>query len=140
MSESGFIQTSGTPFTDGLEQGVLRYQSCSACDAPQTLTRYACAICGSPRLAWREAAGTGTVYATTLVNRAPSDEFRAIVPYLLLLVDLDEGPRVMAHGMPGLAIGDRAYARIQTLAGRPLLVFHPQRDDESTSIRNGETQ
>ncbi|NMV38105.1 Zn-ribbon domain-containing OB-fold protein [Ralstonia insidiosa] len=126
MTESNSVaQTSGMPFTEGLEQGVLRFQSCTACGTPQTLTRYVCTRCGSRQLVWREAAGTGTVYATTMVSRAPSEAFRALAPYLLLLVDLDEGSRVMAHGTPGLKIGDRVHVRIEPIAGRPLPLFYP---------------
>ena len=35
------------PFTDGLCQGVLRYQHCDACGGAQTLARYACQHCGA---------------------------------------------------------------------------------------------
>jgi hypothetical protein len=65
----------------------------------------------------------GTVYASTLVQRAPSAEFRAIVPYRIVLVDMAEGFRVMGHAAPGLAIGDLAICTIETIAGRPLPFF-----------------
>ena len=83
--------TSRSPFTQGLRAGVLRYQQCTACDAPQTLARYACRQCGSDQLDWLTSIGTGRVYACTVVTRAPSDEFRALAPYTLALVDLEEG-------------------------------------------------
>jgi uncharacterized OB-fold protein len=38
--------------------------------------------------------------------RAPSPEWKAIAPYAMVLVDLQEGIRILAHGVPGLAIGD----------------------------------
>jgi ribosomal protein L40E len=38
------------PFLEGLARGELRYQVCRACEAPQTLARYACRNCGSTRL------------------------------------------------------------------------------------------
>jgi uncharacterized OB-fold protein len=139
MTKSDSIQVSATPFLDGLANGVLRYQRCMACQAPQTLSRYACTRCGSRHLAWQDAAGTGTVYAATVVNRAPSDVFRALAPYLLVLVDLDEGPRLMAHGTPGLKIGDRVCARIQPLAGSPLPVFSLRPEEDSTCNLSGET-
>jgi hypothetical protein len=65
----------------------------------QTLARYACAHCvrqRAARVAWTPAA-MATVHAVTVVSRAPSDAFRALAPYTLVLVTLDEGPRVMAH-------------------------------------------
>jgi uncharacterized OB-fold protein len=77
-------------------------------------------------LEWRDSNGRGTVYATTVVERAPSDEFRALAPYTLALVDLDEGPRLMGHATPDVAIGDRVDAEIFQCAGRALVRFRPE--------------
>ena len=111
------------PFLEGLRQGELRYQACSACGAAQSLARYACRRCGSDRLEWRKSAGRGIVYAVTVVARAPSEEWRALAPYALALVDLDEGARLMGHAEPGIAIGDRVAATFFDFAGRKLLRF-----------------
>jgi uncharacterized OB-fold protein len=112
-----------SPFREGLQQGELRYQACSACQAPQTLARYACRRCGSTQLEWRKAAGRGVVYAATLVARAPYEEFRPLAPYTLALVDLDEGVRLMGHAAPGLAIGDPVGVEFFQFAGRTLIRF-----------------
>ena len=114
-----------SPFVEGVAQGVVRYQRCMDCGAPQTLNRRACTSCGSTQLQWHDAAGRGTVYATTVVMRAPSQAFRALTPYTLLLVKLDEGFRVMAHGTSGLTIGARVHARFVAHADATLIVFHP---------------
>lgn len=113
------------PFTDGLAQGQLRYQRCEDCGAAQTLSRLACTACGSERLAWRAASGSGTVLAASTVHRAPSDAFRPLVPYTLVLVALAEGPQVVGHAMPGTAIGDRVQAGTFTHERRALLRFAP---------------
>jgi uncharacterized OB-fold protein len=63
------------------------------------------------------------VYASTRVERAPSDEFRVLAPYVIVLVDLDEGYRMMAHGTPGLAIGERVRAGFFEHGGRQLPRF-----------------
>ncbi len=112
-------------FTQGLQIGVLRYQQCTACGAPQTLARYACRQCGSDQLTWRDARGTGRVYACTVVTRAPSDEFRALAPYTLALVDLEEGFRLMTHASPGVQIGDAVTAEFFEHQGRQLIRFVP---------------
>jgi hypothetical protein len=59
------------------------------------------------------------------VHRAPDEAFAAIAPYGIALVDLDEGPRIMAHLRCEAAIGTRVSGRIETMAGRPLPVFAP---------------
>ena len=114
------------PFTDGLRDGVLRYQHCTVCGGAQTLARYACQHCGERgALHWRDAAGAATVRAVTEVARAPSDEFRALAPYTLVLVQLDEGPRLMGHAKPGVRIGERVMAGFFEHHGRVLLRFAP---------------
>lgn len=114
-----------TPFTQGLAAGRLRYQRCEACGNALTGRRYACTRCGSSSLAWCDAAGTGTVYAVSTVHRAPTEAFRALAPYTLVLVDLDEGPRMMAHGAPGLAIGARVLAHRMKVGEQQLIRFDP---------------
>ncbi|SFP53839.1 Zn-ribbon domain-containing OB-fold protein [Variovorax sp. 770b2] len=111
------------PFVEGLARHELRYQSCTACGHAQTLARYACAACGSAQLEWKTASGRATVHSATVVSRAPSDEFRALAPYTLVLATLDEGPRLMAHAEPGMRIGDRVAAGFFTHAGRVLVRF-----------------
>lgn len=113
------------PYLEGLAQHQLRFQACGDCGSAQTLARYACANCGGTRLAWQVARGTATVHAVTVVSRAPSDEFRALAPYTLVLVTLDEGPRLMAHAVPGVRIGDRVSAGFFEHQGQVLIRFSP---------------
>jgi uncharacterized OB-fold protein len=44
---------------------------------------------------WREASGRGTVYSYTVVRRAPDPSFDPLLPYVVALVELDEGPRML---------------------------------------------
>ena len=110
-------------FWSGCAEGELRYQRCSACAAPQSYPRAICLHCGAADLRWQAALGSGTVYALTRVERAPSDEFRALAPYVIVLVDLDEGYRMMGQGAPGLAIGERVQVRFFEHGGRHLPRF-----------------
>jgi uncharacterized OB-fold protein len=118
------------PFVDGLARHELRYQRCIACNHPQALARHACARCGGNRLAWERASGRGVVHSATTIWRAPTEAFRARVPYAIVLVDLDEGARVMGHADPGVAIGDRVAAGFQDVDGRVLLRFAPIGPDD----------
>ncbi len=122
---SASISEVARPFVQGLAAGELRYQSCADCGAAQTLAHYACQHCGSVALAWRTAAGVGTVYAVTEVKRAPSDEYRPRAPYTLVIVELDEGARLMGHAAPGVAIGQRVRAGFFEHLGRQLIRFTP---------------
>ena len=119
------FHTAAAPFAAGLARREVRYQACAACGHAQTLARHACSRCGATALEWRRASGRGTVYSRTEVMRAPSQAFRALVPYTIVIVELDEGSRVMGHGTPGLAIGDRVEAGFFDFDDRTLLRFEP---------------
>jgi uncharacterized protein len=103
-------------WTSGAE--AIVYQSCSACGAIQYFQRGFCAGCGALDPAEKLASGTGTVYATSLVCRAATPETRAHIPYNIVLVDTDEGFRMMAHGDDDLCIGEKVMARFVLFAGR----------------------
>ena len=110
------------PFVEGLAIGELRYQRCVGCGKVQKLARSACA-CGCVGLEWKSASGRGKVYAVTVVSRAPSDAFKPLAPYTLVLVDLEEGARLMGHAEPGLAIGDAVTAGFFEHEGHRLIRF-----------------
>jgi uncharacterized OB-fold protein len=110
-------------FLEGLEHGEVCIQACDACGGVQSLARYACSRCRSTSLRWRKASGRGTVYATTLVVRAPSEAFRWLAPYTLALVELDEGARLMGHAPADIAIGERVVAQLLRLGARTLVCF-----------------
>jgi uncharacterized OB-fold protein len=80
---------------------------------------------GGDALEWVEASGRGTVYAVTVISPKPPAE-----PYNVVLVDLEEGPRMMSR-IEGVAaadviIGMAVQARIGVQEdGEAILVFDP---------------
>ena len=111
-------------WTTGVE--AIVYQSCGVCGKTQYFHRSFCAACGAQDLEEHRASGAGTVYATSLVCRAATDETRAHVPYNIVLVDTVEGFRMMAHGDARLAIGDKVTARFDRFAGRLVPYFEKE--------------
>lgn len=109
----------------------LSFLRCMQCGKAQTLTRYACTHCGSERLMREPAGGHATVHAASTVWRAPNDAFRALAPYTLVIVALDEGPRLMAHAVSDVAIGDRVQATFFTHQGHRLMRFVHTSDSTS---------
>jgi uncharacterized OB-fold protein len=51
----------------------------------------------SEELDWVDAKGKGTIYAYTVIHRAPSRPFEPDVPYTVALVDLEEGCRMITN-------------------------------------------
>ncbi len=97
----------------------------------QSLPRPFCVTCGAT-VAWVAASGRGTVYSFTevCVERAGlqhgfSEDFEP--PYIVALVDLEEGPRVLTNILGGdCLIGDRVqvswYDRGETLPPLPIFM------------------
>ena len=85
------------PFWDAAAAGQLVVQRCGRCSHAQLYPRLYCVRCHAQDLAWDDATGAATVHSFTIVRRAPSAAFNDDVPYVVALVDLDEGPRLMTN-------------------------------------------
>ena len=109
MSEAQTAPGTRPDWTSG--HPAIVYQECGDCRRRWYVHRRFCPHCGSGLIEAREASGRGTVYAATLVSRAPSEALRALAPYRILLVDAEEGFRLMAHGALDLVIGEAVAAR-----------------------------
>jgi len=83
------------PFYDACARHELVLQHCEACDHVLFYPRTHCVACQSDQLLWQPASGTGTIASYTVVRRGVSADFEA--PYVIALVDLAEGPRMMSQ-------------------------------------------
>lgn len=71
-------------------QGELRLQRCTACRLVRCPPGSSCPWCMGNSFDWITMSGRGTVYSYTEVRHAIQPAFRAHLPYLALLVELDE--------------------------------------------------
>lgn len=92
-------------FFDAAAQGHLELQRCEGCATVWFYPRPACVACGAETYTWFAASGRGRVHSYSIVHRAPTPAFRDRVPYVVALIDLDEGPRMMTN-----LVGDDALA------------------------------
>jgi uncharacterized OB-fold protein len=83
-------------FWRGLRNGQLLLQHCSDCGHVQYYQQAACRACGKENLVHRPASGRGKVHSFSVVHRAPGPAFKGDVPYAVLLVELEEGPRMIS--------------------------------------------
>ena len=111
-------------WTQGGNQVV--FQQCGACRNTWYFHRSFCPACGHAAPVTMTSTGLGMVHASTLVYRAPSDEFRAAAPYRIVLVDAVEGFRMMGHGDLSLALGDCVLFRMRNIADRLLPYFEKE--------------
>ena len=96
------------PFWDGVREGKLVFQKCSACSHTQFPPRYLCANCWETDLVWIKSTGKGRIESCTVVHRSPRPEFHA--PYVVAMIKTDEDVRIMTNivgeGALVSAIGD----------------------------------
>lgn len=83
-------------YWQGLKDGKLLLQHCSDCGNVQFYQQAMCRTCGGENLEHRAASGRGTVHSFSVVHRAPGPAFKQDTPYAVLLVQLDEGPRMIS--------------------------------------------
>jgi len=102
-------------FWSAAAEGRLLIQRCPSCGSRQFYPRALCTACGGvPE--WEEASGRGTIHTFTVIRQQGAKTFRDEVPYVVAMIELEEGPRMMGNvtGCPvdsvsiGMAV--RAYA------------------------------
>ena len=116
-----------TEFWKGLARGELLLQHCLDCNAVHYYQQGLCRLCGSERLERRPASGRGRVHSYSVVYRAPGPAFKDDTPYAVLLVDLEEGPRMVSS----LVGGDPEKVTIDM----PVVLVCEKIDDEITLPR-----
>jgi uncharacterized OB-fold protein len=84
------------PFYEAAAAGELRYQHCPACGHAQFYPRPLCTACGADP-EWRSASGRGSVHTFTVVRQNLSPGFRDDVPYVVAMVELEEGVRMLGN-------------------------------------------
>jgi uncharacterized OB-fold protein len=88
------------PFWDAAKEHRLVYQRCKACGTRVFYPRDVCPgpMCfGVGTLEWVESRGRGWVYAHTISYQPASPEFAADVPYVLAIIELDDGWRMNSN-------------------------------------------
>lgn len=83
------------PFWEGCRRHELLLQKCRACESTRFPPARLCAECGSEESEWIEASGRGRIYSwIVVVHPVPREVYADEVPYVVALVELDEGVRI----------------------------------------------
>jgi hypothetical protein len=91
------IDSESESFWRAAKDGRFLIMRCRPCDRPYFYPRRYCPRCWSDQTEWQQASGRGAVYTFSIVHQNPAPPFSDWVPYAVVLVDLDEGVRVMAN-------------------------------------------
>ena len=105
------------PFWDGLRERRLMLQRCTGCRRARYPVAPVCPYCAGRTFDWQRLSGRGTVHSWIRYHRAYLPEFEPLMPYHVLCVALEEGPRMFGRlvdaaadpwiGMPVQAIVER---------------------------------
>ena len=90
MADGNAIQPPLKAYEDALGRGEIIYQACGDCGHVAFYPRLVCPECGSTNVEFRPSAGKGEVYTRTVVHSRNRD------PYNVVLIDMDEGFRIMS--------------------------------------------
>ena len=71
-------------------RGTLHLQYCPACALLRYPTTTACPWCAAAEYEWRPVSGRGSIYSYCEVHHPIAPQFRPFLPYLILVVELDE--------------------------------------------------
>ena len=83
-------------FWAGCAAGELRLQHCQDCQHVQFYPRKLCSNCFSERVMWQTASGHGRILSWSTVGMASAPGFEAELPFISILVKLDEGPTMLS--------------------------------------------
>lgn len=84
-------------YWEGLARHELWFQRCRSCGTQRFYARAVCTACLSSAVEWVRASGRGTVYSYTVTRQNQAPGFREELPYVLAIVELDEGLRMMTN-------------------------------------------
>jgi uncharacterized OB-fold protein len=112
-------------FWDAASEHRLVAQRCSNCERLRHPPRPMCPHCHSLDFEMAELAGSGTIYSYAILHHPQNPAFE--YPVIAILVDLDEGVRLVSN-LTGIAHG---AVRIGT---RVRLRFEPTADDMAVPV------
>ena len=113
------------PFWDAQKRHELSFQRCSRCQTVRYPVGPLCPQCRSFDFEWAVSSGRGVVHSYTVVHHQTHPAFP--VPYTVALVEMAEGPRVIAQlRVPegaSFGIGSRVRVEWEDHPSQPLPVF-----------------
>ena len=110
------------PYWEAAARHELVLPRCESCGLVFFPPRSLCPGCWRDELSWQRMSGRGTVWTFTEVHVAFYDDtWVDDVPYVVAVIELDEGPRLLANivepDMESLSIGDRVEAVFEDRPG-----------------------
>ena len=121
------IDERNRPHWEGNATGELRLHQCGDCGSLRFPASRWCPDCLAETSSWRHVSGKGKVWSWCVFHRAYFKGFEADLPYPVVLVELQEGPKIYSNlvGVP------RDKIRI----GMPVRAVFEKATDEVTLVK-----
>ncbi len=123
------MQGTGNPYWDCVEGEEFCLPYCPLCQKFVFYPRKLCPNCFKSPLEWKVVPGRGKVYSYTQVRVSALPEFDSITPYVLALIELDVGVKMLSHlvDCPSekITINMPVEMVFREIAGQKLPVFRP---------------
>lgn len=85
------------PFWEACRRHELLIQKCNACQNLIMYPKFFCPHCLSDDLGWVKASGRGKIYSYTVVHNNPPSAFKNDLPFVVAIVELEEGVRMLSN-------------------------------------------
>ncbi|MFZ0890702.1 MAG: Zn-ribbon domain-containing OB-fold protein [Candidatus Binataceae bacterium] len=85
------------PFFEAARRGVLAVQKCDSCGRLRFPPRELCSHCLSTGASWIPVSGRGEVFSFNIMHQVYHPAFAAQVPYAVVVVQLEEGARMISN-------------------------------------------
>ena len=85
------------PYWTAAREGKLLLKRCRNCAHVFFYPRSHCPKCWAAETEWVPSTGRGTVYSYTVIAHHDVSPFKDWLPYVVALVELEEGPRMVTH-------------------------------------------
>ena len=84
-------------FWSELRAGRIAFQRCDACSYLRWPISPFCPQCLAEESHWDRVSGTGTIWSLGVYEHLYHQAFASCLPYVVALVELDAGPRIIAN-------------------------------------------
>lgn len=90
------------PFWEAARRHELVAQRCVGCGTWRFPAREICSACLSREARWEHVGGRGTIFSRAVMHQAYHPGFAADLPYAIVVVELEEGARMLSNvvGVP----------------------------------------
>jgi uncharacterized OB-fold protein len=118
------------PFWNAARERRLVLPQCRSCGSLDFPVPETCRHCLNREFDWIEAHGRGEIYSFVVMHQVYDPAFAPRVPYAVVCVELEEGPRIVSNLVgcepSAIRIGMSVTVDFQTLGREmPLPVFRP---------------